>query len=131
VTQQEVGSTAAPIVILLSGLPAAVAHALTERIGQAPDMRLAAPVAGVEELLVRVAEGVDVLILGAPRSKPPPGICSILLGDFPHLRILLIGADAAVVMMYWMGLRSQREGFSSPSDLLHTIRRAYYLNPAV
>ena len=102
------------------------------------------------ELLTGIATAVDegkaieALVLSAPHVSPPPGICSRLLAEFPHLKIMVASpanrkvAHAGPVvkeasrprravrgaLVYWMGLRQSRPSAAvsiTPAAIIHEI----------
>jgi hypothetical protein len=116
--------------VMVSDLPDGLRRHVEQVIASQPDMTLVATAGRVVErmdLLVGVQHGVDVLVLGAPAAMPPPNICSHLLGEFPDLKILVIGEHDGAVM-YWLGLRHRRLRRISPRALLLSIRRAHAQN---
>ena len=124
----EVGAV---ICVVVSDLTGVLGELVIQLIEQQPDMVLAQQTSGVLDLLQVMGPDVDVLILGAAEVHPPPGICSHLLQEYPHLRILVLAQNGGDAALYWLGLRRERIGNVSSGSLAHTIRRAYTLNATV
>lgn len=90
-------------------------------------MALVSPPATAEgrvDLLLAVAQGVDVVILGAMAASPLPGVCSHLLGEYPNLKILVVTETGSCVL-YWMGRQHRRFGRVSADRLLQGVLRAH------
>lgn len=119
-----------PIRVLLSNLHGVITELLADLLVSEPTAQLVGQVDDVVEVLLKVGEGVDVLILGAPSVRPPPAICSHLLMEYPDLRVIVVTTMGEEAMLYWFGLRQRRLRAVSPSALRACIRRAYQLNPA-
>ncbi|MCC6176239.1 MAG: hypothetical protein IT305_13110 [Chloroflexi bacterium] len=87
-------------------------------IAEQPDMVLvpymAGRASGWVELLQAMSADVDVLILGVERVRPPPGICSHLLSEFPGLKIVIVTPGGESGVLYWLGLRRQHLQRVSP-----------------
>lgn len=74
----------------------------------------------------RDGKGVDVLVLGAARLEPPPGICSHLFNEFPDLKIMVMatsGDTKGAAKLYWQGLRSRQQGIVAATALPNHIHR--------
>jgi hypothetical protein len=119
------GKPAPPPVIrlLAANLPDEVALTLEQLIEAQPDIKYVGRIQGQMEVLVAVAAGVDVLVLGADHVQPMPGICSHLFYEFPQLKILVIANQDAGI--YWLGPRCQP---LSQVPMLDMIRQAYNLD---
>lgn len=118
----------APIRVLVASLSGILLELITNLLQQQPDMQLVGVVQGQVNILL-AATGVDVLILGAPQVAPLPGICSHLLSEFPHLKILVVTPNGEAARVYWLGLRRQRLGPLSAARLVTEIRLAYAVDP--
>lgn len=112
----------APTRVLVANLPGVVFDVLLPVIDDQADMVLVGKVQGRLETLLAVMDGVDVLVLGASQVSPAPGICSQLLGEFPHLRILVLSFSGDASRVYWRGVRGQRIAPVSGTTLLAAIR---------
>jgi hypothetical protein len=128
----EASSARQAIRVMLADLSESVLRLLSHSIAQQPDMVLVhQPRSGGQQradLLLAVADGVDVLVLGAPDEFPPPGICSHLWGEFPDLKILVVAQRREASVMYWQGLRRRRLPRVSAGALVAGIRRAHALD---
>ena len=120
-----------PIRVLLANLAGVVAELMTQAIAQQQDMVLVGQVQGSVELLLAAQADVHIVVLGARRADPPPGICSHLLTEFPHLRVVVLARGGQVGEMYWLGLRRRKLRQPSTSSLTSVIREAYRLNATV
>jgi hypothetical protein len=120
----------APIRVLVANIRGVQFQLIEELIEQQPDMRIVRQVQGQIELLVAIGEGIDVLLLGALRVHPIPGICTHILSEFPELKILVLTSAGSMAMVYWRGLRRHQIRTVSMVTLPMSIRSAYQLNPA-
>ena len=120
-----------PIRVLIDNIPHNIVQPLLQFIRAEPDMLLVAQVRGNASILLAVATGVDVLILGAHASYSPPGICSHLLSEFPDLRILVLSLSGGPAIGYWRGLRSESLNLTTPTMLVQMLRRLQMLNPTM
>ncbi len=108
--------------VLASNLPGVVFDVLSPVIDAQPDMVLVGKVQGPLETLLASMQGVDVLVLGANQVTPAPGICTQLLGEFPHLRIVVLSFSGDSSRVYWRGMRGQRIQPVSGASLVTAIR---------
>lgn len=120
---------APPIRVLAANLSDALAESVTQTIQQQADMVLVGEVQGQLELLLAMDEGIHVVVLGAPKPYPLPAICTHLLGEYPHLRIVVLGTSCNKATTYWLGLRRRSLGTFSTRKLVNGIRRARRVNP--
>jgi hypothetical protein len=122
----EQGSVA--IRIALADLPPALQSSLEQELSRQADMRLVHADAGRlterVDLLLAVAQGTDVLVLGTRDAASPPGICDHLLSEFPALMILLISYSGDAASLHWLGPRRYRLRRVSVNGLLRVTRRA-------
>lgn len=119
-----------PIRVLVANLSGVLQQLVIELIQQQADMQLTGQVQGNLEMLEAAGENVDVLVHGAESPYPLPGICSHLLVEYPHLRIVVVGSSGEEATLYWLGLRRQHLPKVSGATLLNSIRHAHRLNPA-
>jgi chemotaxis response regulator CheB len=116
------------LVVNLSGV-------LSEFVGQLvkeqPDMALVGQIEGNVEALIAARSGVDVVILGAAQLDPPPGICSHLLNEIPHLKILVVSTSEAKATGYWLGIRRSQFQTVSAISLINDIRNLYGQTPTI
>jgi hypothetical protein len=108
--------------VLVSNLPGVVFDVLSQVIVEQPDMLLVGNVQGPLDTLLAVIRGVDVLILGASQVSPAPGICTQLLGEVPHLRIVVLSFNGDSSRVYWRGMRGQRIQPVSGTSVVSAIR---------
>ena len=120
-----------PIRILLANLQGLFAQLVLRAIEDQPNMVLAGQVEGQMEILVAARAGVDVVILGAPQLKPIPGICSHLLNEFPHLKIMVLATHKDGAMGYWLGVRRCRIKMVSAATLLDGVKKLSTLSVTV
>lgn len=116
---------AAPIRIFVANLPEVLQDLVAKIVHAQPDMVLVGQARDHVEILKTMRPSVDLLILGAPESYPCPGICSHLLGEFPHLKILVIGDGSDVARAYWLGLRQRKVASYSTAMLLRNLRQLH------
>jgi hypothetical protein len=95
---------------------------IADLIRAEPDMTLVGRVTGRVELLLAVDDGIEVVVIGAPHRKPPPGICSHLLSEYPDLKVLVLADDTGELDMYWRGPRRRHLGSLSQAALVGRIR---------
>lgn len=89
------------IKVILSLRPGMLRKVLRKRIGCQPDMEIVGELTDPVAVLIGAAETeADVVILAAPSGEPDPGICSHLLGEYPHLVILALDQERGVTLLY-------------------------------
>ena len=119
-----------PTRVLIANLSGQLETQLAQLIAQQPDMQLVGQAQTNLELLVLAGSGVDVvMIVDFDPVYPPPGICSHLLSEYPHLKILVVANADDTGMLYWLGLRRQQLRSVSENNLLSSIRAAKDLDP--
>lgn len=123
--------TSGPIRIVLANLRGVWEELLAHVIEGEADMRLVGRVDGQVEIMAAAGNAVDVLILGAARACPAPGICSHLLSEYPDLKILVMVTAGDQATLYWRGLRRGSLHPTSAANVRASIRRAHALNPGV
>jgi len=116
------------ISVLTANLSGDFGDRIIQMVQREADMRLVGSVHGNVEVLLSVAEGVDVLVLGGSQVHPMPTICTHLLNEFPDLRILVVAVDSEKIALYWLGLRRRQLPASSEAHMLQAIRSAYALD---
>ena len=117
--------------VLIANLPSELSQRLGQLVREQPDMQLINTLSGHNnaELLLAAADGVDILILRASPAYPLPAICTHLLGEFAHLRIMVVDpASTDAGMLYWLGLRQQPCVTAPPERLITSIRDAARLD---
>lgn len=80
------------------------------------------------EALQAARTDVDLIMLGVQHVSPCPGICSHLLSESPHLKILSIVAGHDIGRAYWLGVRQRKVSVASTTVLLRNIRRLYQID---
>ena len=126
-----------PIQVVVANLPDLVYRLITSLMEQEPeiDLRGLPPnpaqsrVDRVQDLLLAVNAGADVLILGVERIAPLPAICTHLLSAFPDLKIIALAENGEEAMLYWLGVRKRRVQQLSANNLVHNIRRVHAVDP--
>lgn len=112
--------------VLLAEMPQMLRDAFTQLVAGQPDMRLVGNLADPLGLLLAAGQTrTDAIIMGL-RDSEFPGICSHLLGEYPHIKVVGITRDGRRAFLY--ELRPQRAalGEVSPQDVLDAIRGAVH-----
>jgi hypothetical protein len=126
VTRQTDAASAVPIRVLCVNLSSVVVDFLTLLFSRERDIVIVGSIMGYIEALLAVREGVDILILGAPRAIPMPGVCSLLLTEFPRLRIIVIATTQEEAAAYYLALTCQRLPSFNSEMLTNYIRTLYH-----
>ena len=113
--------------LLAANLPDQVFSLLAQALQGQPEIKLVGHVHGQLPILVAAAVGVDILILGASAVQPLPGICTHLLHEFPHLKIIVSSADSSAAIMYWLNVQQVELPTLSVMSLRKIIRMATQL----
>jgi hypothetical protein len=111
-----------PIRVLVTDVSDLLYRQIAALIRAEPDLTLVGRVTGRVELLLAVDAGIEVVVIGAPQRKPPPGISSHLLSEYPDLKILVLAADTGELDMYWRGVRRKHLGSLTEAALIDRIR---------
>lgn len=106
-------------------MPEMLLQILVLALRSQPDLVLVREARGNLELLQAVGDTVDLVVLGADRVSPCPGICSHLLSEFPHLKILVISNSGDAARSYWLGLRQRKASAASIDALLRDLRQLH------
>lgn len=114
-----------PIRVLLANLPVVLSELLTQELLQQESIQVIGRAQGNINILLQAQAGVDIIIIGAPQIKPPPGICSHLLNEFPHVRLLVYGIEQNALVGYYMGARRCRTQHLTPSTLVDSIQTLF------
>lgn len=125
------GEQTNPIRVLLANIHGLNMQFLNRLIEQETDMIVTGAARNIIELLTLIDNEVDVLILGVTDLSHRPGICSHLLYEYPHLRILAMMNNGDIGTVYWLGLREQSLQNISSATVLRYIRDSYYINPMI
>ena len=107
--------------VVLANLRGLVAEVTAESMRQQQDIEIVAEVESVSDLLDRIPERADVIILGWNQLYPPPIICRQLLQKSPTLSIIVLMPDDTA-LIYWLTLHTQLLHFRSFASLFETIR---------
>jgi len=114
--------------VVIANLPHVVEAAISQTLVKQRNIIVESSVHGEIALLLAVKPSTDVLLLGTPSLSPPPGICSHLLNEFPHLRILAIEAETDMWAVYWLGVKQKTFAKLLIETLLKDLYQAYYLD---
>jgi DNA-binding NarL/FixJ family response regulator len=118
--------------VLAANLPGILGEVVARLIQHEPDMVLVGHIKGsIEVMLEAKSREVDVLILGAAVLTPPPGLCSLLLTEFPHLKILVLSTNTTGATGYWLGVRHYRLPVVSADSVISSIRQLYAETPSL
>jgi DNA-binding NarL/FixJ family response regulator len=123
------GVVGGSIRVLLATVGADLPNELEAVLNQAPNVQLVGKASGPTELLLAAQRGVDVIVIVAEVSYPPPGVCSHLLSEWPELRILVVSVSGAHSTLYWLGLRRRRLRSGIPTHIVDHIHTAVALDP--
>ncbi len=114
--------------VLIANLSGTVSEAVEQLIRDQPDMVLVDSVGNPVQIMLAARRGADILVLGAANSSPAPGICSNLLQEFPHLKIIVISTLDGTAAAYYLSVKQQPLAALVPGVLLDEIRELYDLN---
>jgi hypothetical protein len=117
--------------ILLNNIPTILLQVLMPVFNDQQDMEVLPPIVGNNiDLLTSIrlfkssGKDVDVVILNLSPVKPPPPICSQLLGEWPDLKVLVINPFGDTAALYWRGLRQRKIQTPSAEKMIKLIRNA-------
>jgi hypothetical protein len=117
--------------ILIANLSDPLTDMFVNIVEQSPQMHIVGQVKGQVEVLIAVKVGVDVVVLGAPKAEPAPGIVSHLLNEFPFMKVVVLSTSEDRAMGYWLGVHHTRIDRSTPNTLLHGIETLFKMTPTV
>lgn len=110
--------------MLLSGIAPLQNAAVKQAILDQDDMEIVDEVGEGMELLIATARArPDVIVLGF-RGSEPPGICSHLLNEYPHIKVLGLAADGYKGFLCDLQLRIVSLGEQPYKQLLAMVRAA-------
>ncbi len=113
-----------PIRVLLADMPPTLREKFKQVIANQPDMQAVGDVATSFELLLATGKTqADVVIVGLQESSLP-GICSHLLNEFPHVKILGVNADTGTAFLYEVCARMVPVSEASTEGLISAVREA-------
>lgn len=112
--------------ILLAEIPQTLCGVIKEIISAEPDMEIVGEVTDGIRLLLAAGEAqADVVVTGL-RDSELPGICSHLLNEYPHLKVLALTTDGRTGSLYEFQLHEVPLGEISQQELLAAIRSAVH-----
>ena len=120
-----------PIRILMANLTEPLTRLIVEMAGRHLEMQIVGQVQGQMEVLFAAQRGVDMVILGAPRLRPAPGIVSHILNEFPTTKILVLSTTEERGTGYWLGVRRRRFDYLTGDNLATSIQKLSKITPSV
>lgn len=116
------------IKVLLASRPKILSQVLRNMIDRQPDMQVLGEVVDpIDLLLVARATPVDAIIVMPLNSEGEPKICSHLLREHPHLKIVTVSAKGETASLYESGSRKRRIDEPSEPSILGAIRESIKL----
>jgi two-component system response regulator DesR len=110
--------------VLLAGMPRMLRDVFTLVLADQPDMEVVGELTDLLDLLLAARyTHSDVAILGL-RDAEFPGICTHLLAEYPHIKILGVTRDGRRAFVYALRPSKVPVGEVSPDGLLAAIREA-------
>ena len=87
--------------VLVANRPRLMRDLVLATIGDQPDFEIVGETENESEITEMVERmRPDYLIVGREESDARPGLCGFLLGRYPRMRILAVGAESGS-MFYW------------------------------
>lgn len=114
--------------VVVGNMPEVLLQVVAQSIRDQPDMVLVREARGNIEVLQAARDAVDLVVLGAEQVSPCPGICSHLLSEFPHLKILVMTYSGDAARTYWLGLRQRKVSTTSMDRLLRALRQLHQVD---
>ncbi len=124
----DTGFVDGPIRVVTANLAGAISEVLRNSIGQQPDMKLIQDVHSEIDTLLAGTEA-DIMILGAENSSTMPGICTHLINEYPHLKIVVVIDQENLIVCYWMDLQERRIKHITSETIMSTVRWLYQHTP--
>ncbi len=124
----DTGFVAGPIRVVTANLAGAISEVLHISIEQQPDMKLIQDVRSEIDTLLAGAEA-DIMILGAESSNSMPGVCTHLINEYPHLKIVVVIDQENLIVCYWMDLQERRIKHITSETIMSTVRWLYQHTP--
>jgi hypothetical protein len=115
------GSEHPAIRVVLGDMPEVLLRIVAQAIHERDEMVLVGEGHDPISILHLMRDGVDVVILGSDTVGECPGICSHLLSEYPHLKIVLFSYRDNAARAYWLGLRRQMVNADSMQALLRGV----------
>ncbi len=111
-----------PIRILLMAIPRTLAEVVRQAVAEQTDVVVVGEVTGGMDLLLAAGlTGADLVILGLEDSQLP-GVCSHLVGEYPHIKVLGLTQKA---FLYESRPQAVASGGVSSQELRNMIRSAF------
>ncbi len=107
--------------VALGDMPEVLLHMVAQAIHERDDMLLVGEGHDPISILHLMRDGVDVVILGSDTVSECPGICSHLLSEYPHLKIVLLSHRENAARAYWLGLRQRAVSATTMQALLRGV----------
>ncbi len=90
-----------------------------------PDMKIVGEISDPLGLLLEVgSRRAQVVIMGS-KTTEPPGICSHLFNEYPHVKVLSVSADGRRALLCDLRPRQVVIADASAQALLDTVRAAF------
>jgi DNA-binding NarL/FixJ family response regulator len=115
------GSEHPVIRVALGDMPEVLLRMVAQAIHERGDMVLVGEGHDPISILHLMHDGVDVVILGSDTVSECPGICSHLLSEYPHLKIVLLSHRENAARAYWLGLRQRAVSATTMQALLRGV----------
>ncbi len=111
--------------VIFGNMPPYLKERLRGLVGAQPDMEMVGEVFDSVELLLAVGQrNADLVILSLAEGGTEPGICSHLLGEYPHLSILALSQHGEVAVLWREEIVTEELPIASDESLLAAIHRA-------
>jgi DNA-binding NarL/FixJ family response regulator len=115
------GSKQPVIRVALGDMPEVLLRMVAQAIHEQGDMVLVGEGHDPISILHLMRNGVDVVILGSDTVGECPGICSHLLSEYPHLKIVLFSHRENAARAYWLGVRQRAVSATTMQALLRGV----------
>ena len=113
--------------MLLAEMPRMMRDVFKQVVEDQSDMEVVGDLTDPVELLLAAGQRqADVVVLGL-NDADFPGICSHLLSEYPHLKLLGVTADGRRAFLYELRPQKVAIGEVSPEGLLAAIRTAVHM----
>lgn len=126
--QQSDTVSPASVRVMLVNIPAVASAFIARLLSQESNIEFIGSIQGYFQGLLAARQGVDIVLLGAPRAVPMPGICSLFLTEFPHVRIIVIATEQDESVAYYLAVTHQTLTVANGDSLLSNIHLVYNLN---
>jgi DNA-binding NarL/FixJ family response regulator len=113
---------------MLASRPKLLSEVIRNIIDHQPDMAVVGEVLDPLQLLLAFRQTpVDVVIITPLGANGEPKICHLLLGEYPHLKIVTQSAKGEAAYLYQSGVQKKRLDKPSGQSILGAIRQALQL----